>query len=89
MVISVFIYIIGFFLTTLTFVLPEWQLWNEKVFSGFEYFLNNLINLNNVLIVVPDILQAVTFFLRFLFWFGIFLITRKVFNYIRGTGQGI
>ena len=82
-------YIIGFFLTTLVFVLPEWQLWPEKVFDGFEYFINTLMSLNNILIVVPDIFQATVFFLRFLFWFGTFLIVRKIFNYIRGTGQGI
>jgi hypothetical protein len=89
MVITIIAYIIGLFITVIAFVLPEWQLWPEEVFTAIDYFFSNLINLNNILIVVPDILLAIVFVMKFLFWFGIFLIVRKLFNYIRGTGQGI
>lgn len=89
MVITLFVYILGLLLSTIALVLPVWQLWPEVVFTSFENIILSLMGLNNILMVVPEIFDALTFFLRFLGYFGIFLIVRKVFNYFRGTGQGI
>lgn len=89
MIVTAFIYIIGLFISALTLVLPEWQLWPSVVFEAFQYYIEKIMALNNIFIVIPEFFEASAFFLRFLFWFGVYLLARKVFNYLRGTGQGI
>lgn len=89
MIPTIIFYIVGLFISMIAFVFPDWQLWPEIVFEGFEYFIDTLMSLNVVLLVVPDILEATQFLIRFLVYFFIFLLLRKVFNYFRGVGQGI
>lgn len=85
MIITILFYIVGLFVTVLAFVFPDVQLWPEKVFTYFEYFIHNVMSLNVVVQVIPDIFEAIQFFLRVMLGFCIYLIIRKIFNYIRGA----
>lgn len=89
MIPTIFFYTIGLFITSIALILPDVQLWPEVVFESLEYFVINLMELNVLFIVIPDIFDALQFFIRFLMWFTIFLLIRKVFNFARGTGQGL
>lgn len=85
MLVTIFAYIIGLFLSLIALVLPEWQVWPDKIFAGITYFLNSLMGLNNIILVIPDIYEAMGFILRFFYWLGVYLIVRKIFNYFRGA----
>lgn len=85
MLVTIFVYIIGLFLSMISIVLPEYQVWPDKVFDGFSYFLDSLMSLNNIFLVIPEIFLALSFILTFLYWIGVFLIVKKIFNYFRGA----
>jgi len=89
MVITIIAYLVGLIISIIAVILPEWQVFPEKVFTAFENIVVSFVGLNNLFLVIPDILEASIFFLRFMFWLGLFLIIRKIFNFIRGIGQGI
>ena len=89
MIVTLALYLLGYFISFFTLLLPTWQLWPDQVFDAVRYFADGIMSLNSILLVVPVIYIAFVWFLRVLIYYFTFRLLVKIFNYFRGTGDGL
>lgn len=89
MIFTILFYIVGLFATVIGIVLPDLQLWPDIVFQGIGYVVNALLNTRVILFFIPTLLAAFVFYIRIISYLLIYIIVRKIFNYIRGAGEGL
>lgn len=89
MITTAIIYAFGFIILAMATLLPNYQIFPDSVFDAFEYVFNGIASLNVLIIILPTIFSALSFFLTFLAFYFTFKLSVKVINYVRGVGQGI
>lgn len=89
MITTLFFYIVGLFTSIIAIILPDVQLWPQVVFDFQTAAIDKIMTLRYLFFFIPDVLEAFNWFLFFLNWLLVFIIARRVFNYARGTGEGM
>lgn len=85
MITSAIIYLMSILLATIALVLPDLQVWPDKVLNGIGFFVDNIMSLNSLFFFVDNLLGAISFFLKFLTFFIIYKLSVKFINWIRGA----
>jgi hypothetical protein len=88
MIFDILLYIVGFLIRQIALILPSWQIWPENILNGLKYFCNVLAKINFIF-PVDTLFTCLLLFINFL---GIYYTAKlifMIFNFFRGTGQGI
>lgn len=87
MITSAFIYILSIILGMVAFLLPDFQLLPDVVFTSVKYFVDRIMELNTIFFYIDNILIVFSFFLKFLIYFMLYLLAMKIINLLRGSGE--
>lgn len=86
MVMDILIYIIGFFITVIVKILPEWVIWPDIVLNAIDYTVQHLA-VFNFIFPIDQLFVAVIFLINFFIYFGIAKLIFMFVNWVRGTGK--
>lgn len=87
MIITLFIYVTASLFGIISTLLPDFQVFPSEVFNGISWFTTTMLELNSIFLVVPIILNALVFLLKFISYFLLYKISIKAINYLRGSNS--
>lgn len=87
MITSALIYILSMILGMVAFILPDFRLFPDIVYDSVKYFVDRIMELNTIFFYIDNILIVVSFFLKFLIYFMLYLLAMKIINLLRGSGE--
>lgn len=85
MITTTAIYIISMLVGAVALILPDFQLWPDKVLNSVNYIVGNVADLNSIFFYFDNILEGFAFFLKFLAYFMIYILAVKIINLLRGA----
>jgi hypothetical protein len=87
MIFTIAIYVLSSLLGFINLLFPDFQIWPDVVFEVINTFITGLLELNTFFLIIPLLLTALVFLLRFFSYFFLYKITTKILNYFRGSGE--
>ena len=88
MIITLLLYLITAFLTTIVWLLPTWTLWPDTLLDGLTYFFTAIAKFNFIF-PIDSLFAVILFIVNFEVLYLTVKLIMKIFNYARGTGSGL
>ena len=88
MIFTMVLYVLSYFLTIVSAILPVWQIWPDTLLTGITYLAQACGTLN-FLFPVSELFTIFLFVIQFEVGYITAKIGVKIFNYLRGTGSGL
>lgn len=85
MIFSAIIYLVGFLIGIIAFMLPDFHIFPDMVYDSFDALIDALLGLNSIFFFIDNLLVVVVFLIKFFAYFFIYKITVRVINMVRGT----
>lgn len=85
MIVSIIILLFSAMVGLIGLVLPNFQLMPDGILEAIDFFALKILNVLSILPAGEIVLLGIAYILEFAGWFGLFIIIRKIINWIRGA----
>lgn len=88
MIITALLSLFTLIISTITLLLPSWDIFPPDLYNGLTYFFSSLAKMNFIF-PVDTLFTVLLFIVNFEVIYFTAKIIMKIVNYIRGTGSGL